>query len=256
VAQVGRIVIGPPGGDRARKLELALTLRTPSREFSNRWHFWSFPRPLPAAPSLPVVSDVRWHGLQRLFPFIREAGAELPPDALLVTSRLDRRAADFLRDGGRVLLLAGREQFERSGDATFFPASGGALGTVIARHPVFDRFQHDGFFDLQFFNLLEGAWNFSLDKWPHELAPVAGGIRTTSSFLSKTKNLSRTGYIFEAGFGKGKLLMTTLRVREHLDEAYPEAVSLLDGLLRYASGADFRPAAVIAPEHLEPLVSR
>jgi hypothetical protein len=255
VAHVGRIGIGPAGGDRARKLELALTLRTASQEFTNRWSFWSFPRPVPAAPELPVVSNVRWHGLQRLFPFIAEAGGELPPRALLVTSRLDRQAAEFLRAGGRILLLAGREQFERSGDATFFPASGGALGTMLSRHPALDSFPHDGFFDLQFFNLLEGAWNFSLDKWPQELAPIAGGIRTTSSFLSKTKNLSKTGYVFEARFGDGRLLMTTLRIREHLDEAYPEAVTLLDGLLRYASGPLFQPAVTIGPEHLEPLAA-
>jgi len=110
-------------------------------------------------------------------------------------------------------------------------------------------FPNEGFCDLQFYNLVEGAWNFPLDAWPKDLAPIAGGIRTTSSFLSKQKNLSRTGYLFEVNVGKGKLLISTLRLREHLDEAYPEAVYLFDRLVRYAAGPDFEPR-VAAPAAL------
>ena len=96
----------------------------------------------------------------------------------------------------------------------------------------------------------------ALDGWSHDLTPVAGGIRTTSAFLSKTKNLSRFGYILEASAGKGKLLITTLRLRENLDEAYPEAVILFDRLLKYATSEEFRPEFVVPREKLESLMVR
>ena len=88
---------------------------------------------------------------------------------------------------------------------------------------------------------MDGAVPVPLDRWPRGLQPIVGGIRTTAGFLSKTKNLSRVGYVFEAKVGRGRLLVTSLRFREHFDEAYPEAIHLFDRLLRYASGPSFAP---------------
>ncbi len=135
-------------------------------------------------------------------------------------------------------------------ESTFFPASGGALGTLISDHPALKGFPSEGFCDLQFFNLLEGAYAYPLDEWPKEMVPIVGGIRTTTGFLSKTKNLSRVGYVFEAKVGKGKLLVSTLRIRDNFDEAYPEAISLFDHLLRYATSQGFEPQFEISPEQL------
>ena len=81
-----------------------------------------------------------------------------------------------------------------------------------------------------------------------------GGIRTTAGFLSKSKDLSRVGYVFEAKVGAGRLLVTSLRFREHFDEAYPEAIYLFDRLLRYATGADFAPTVEAGPEELQALM--
>ncbi len=255
VRRVGAVTIGPLGGTRARKLDLVLTLQAGGGAYTNRWHFWAFPRARLAASQVPVTSNLKWSGLKRLYPFIEE-GAPLRAGSVFVTAALNREAAQYLERGGSVLLLADRAQFDRSGDATFFPAAGGALGTMVQEHPALDGFPHDGMFDLQFYNLMEGAWSFTIDGWPKELVPIAGGIRTTSSFLSKTKNLSRTGYILEAQVGKGKLLMTTLRIREHLDEAYPEAICLLDRLLQYVTGPRFAPRVVLDQAHLERLVQQ
>ena len=111
-------------------------------------------------------------------------------------------------------------------------------------------------FDLQFFNLVQGAWNLPIDRWPHELQPIAGAIRTTSSFLSKSKKLSKTGYVFEAHVGQGKLLVSSLRIKENFDEAYPEAMFLFDRLIRYATGDEFNPAVDVTGEQVQKLISR
>src|SRR5690606_23360665 len=133
---------------------------------------------------------------------------------------------NFLREGGRVWLMAERGTMRARSEVAFFPAAGGALGTLVQQHPALEGFPHDGFGHLQFFNLMDGAVPLSLDAWDTSFEPIVGGIRTTAGFLSKTKNLSRVGYVFEAKVGKGRLLVSSLRFREHLDEAYPEAIHL------------------------------
>ncbi len=59
-----------------------------------------------------------------------------------------------------------------------------------------------------------------------------------------------------AGAGEGRLLVTTLRLRDHLDEAYPEAVYLFDRLLRYVAGPAFDPRVEAGEEHLRRLLVR
>lgn len=196
---------------------------------------------------------MKWQANRRYYGFVGDAPAA---NGLLITSSLDSAAARRLAAGGRVWLLADRTQFESGGDAAFFPASGGALGTMLPEHPALHGFPHEGFCDLQFFNLLEGGWNFPLNAWPKELVPIIEGVWTTSSFLSKQKNLSRTGYVFEVKAGTGSLLVSTLNLRQHLDDAYPVAVYLFDRLLPYASGPDFHPAVAADSRLLDRLEAR
>ena len=93
-----------------------------------------------------------------------------------------------------------------------------------------------------------------MDDWPKNLTPLVGAIRTTTAFLSKAKNLSRAGYVFESKVGEGKLLISTLRLRENFDEAYPEAIYLFDCLLRYALSGDFTPQVEIGDDLLKRLL--
>ena len=254
VTRVATIQMKVPGADEAQKIELLLELNHGETGYANRWNFWTFSRrALLRSSDMEVVSTVKWAGLQRLYPFIRQEG-DPSPNGLLITSALTRHALQFLESGGRVFLLADRNQFHRQADSTFFPASGGAVGTLIPDHAALRGFPHEGFCDLQFYNLQEGAYSYSLDNYPKEMVPMIGGIRTTTGFLSKSKNLSRVGYVFETKVGRGKLLVSTLRIRENFDEAYPEAISLFDRLLRYAAGPEFDPRIEISKEQLQRMV--
>jgi hypothetical protein len=251
VANVAQVTLGPLPGDSARKLELAVEV---DGTHANSWPFWSFPRGgrLDRPPS-PVYSTVKWAGINRLYPFVQE-GPPQGADALVVTSVLDEAALQHLRGGGRVWLMAERGQTQARQEVAFFPAAGGAIGTVVGDHPALQGFPHEGFGDLQFFNLMDGAVPLPLDKWNTSLQPIMGGIRTTAGFLSKSKALSRVGYVFEAKVGAGRLLVTSLRFRDHFDEAYPEVVHLFDRLLRYATGADFAPAVEAGADELQGLM--
>ena len=240
VQKVAQVTVKAPADANARKLELVVDV---DNAHTNSWSFWSFPRnALLGSTDAPVYSTLKWAGVGRLYPFLQE-GAPKDPSALLITPVLDEPALQHLRDGGRVWLMTERGQTAARAEVAFFPAAGGALGTVVRDHPAFRGFPTEGFADLQFFNLLDGAVPLPLDRWTGGLVPIMSGIRTTAGFLSKSKDLSRVGYVFDAKVGKGRLLVTTLRFRAHFDEAYPEAIYLFDRLLRYATSPDFAPKA-------------
>lgn len=250
VAPVGAIELAAGGG--SRKLELVARLDTGHGVYENRWGFWVFQKPAAgAAPAVPVVSTLRWAAVRQRYPWV--GAGPVPKDGLLVTDELNGEALAHLKQGGRVWLMA-RQTAERKG-VEFFPASGGALGTVVRPTAALRGFPQDGFCDLQFYNLLDGAWPLPVDEWPLPVEPLVGGIRTTSSFLSKTKALSKVAYAVEARVGAGRLLVTTLRLREHFDDAYPASVALFDALLRYAAGPEFAPAVTVPEETLRPLLA-
>lgn len=252
VGRAARITLPADGGAGARKLDLEVQVEG---AHPNTWSFWSFPRPAGDRPQMPVHSTVRWAGVSRLFPFVSEGAPAPGSNALLITSALDPTALDHLRGGGRVWLLAERGHTRaRRQEVAFFPAAGGALGTVVDDHPALRGFPHEGFGDLQFFTMMDGAAPVPLTNWPTDLRPIVGGIRTTAGFLSKSKDLVRVGYVFEARVGTGRLLVTSLRMREYLDEAYPEVVTLFDRLLRYAAGPDFVPAIAVDDEAIRGLL--
>jgi hypothetical protein len=254
VKSLGEITLGPLPEDRARKVTLLVELDFGNDICRNTWEFWCFPRnKLVRETAISVYSKIRRATLKKLYPFVMTEGIP-EPGSLLILPSLNSDAVDFLRQGGRVMVLAGRKQFSRSGDGQFFPASGGASGTLVQDHPALFGFPHEDYCDLQFFNLLEGSWNIALDRLPQGLIPIIGAVRTQSSFLSERKELSHIGYIFEARVGKGKLLVNTLRIEELLDESYPEAIYLFDRLLRYTTSTDFAPQVLIGEENLRHII--
>jgi hypothetical protein len=252
VARAAQITLGALPGNSARKVDVVVDVDGSN---ANSWSFWSFPRGgLLDRPGSPVYSAVKWAGVNRLYPFVQEGAPPQGADGLLVTSELDDAALRHLRTGGRVWLMSERGRTQARQEVAFFPAAGGALGTVVRDHPALEGFPHEGFGDLQFFNLIDGAVPLPLDKWDTGLQPMIGGIRTTAGFLSKEKALSRVGYVFEAKVGTGRLLVTSLRFRDHFDEAYPEVIYLFDRLLRYAVGAAFAPTVEAGPDALQGLM--
>jgi hypothetical protein len=252
VAEIGQINLNVNELQSARKLQLVLTLETPFGRRQNRWDFWAYPRLPVVKPVLPVVSTVRLAALRRAYPAIGNDVSTLTPESLLITDALDARALAHLRSGGRVWLML--RQTPQTRGISFFPAAGGAFGTLMRDHAALEGVPHQGFCDLQFYSLLEGAYPLPIDNWPAEVQPIIGGIRTTSEFLSKTKNLSRVAYAVEGKVGAGKLLITTLRLREHFDDEYPEAITLVDAFLKYAAGARFDPQITVPRAALERLM--
>jgi hypothetical protein len=253
VSPIGEITVDASTVSTAKKLDLVVSLRDREQQYTNRWSFWVYPRTLAGAAERPVVSRIRWENLRQKYPWMLTNASTITPEALLISEELDSRAVTHLRAGGRVWLMLPQTP-ERRG-TPFFPAAGGAFGTVIPAHAATRRFPNEGFCDLQFYNLLNGAFPLPVDQWPVSPEAIIGGIRTMSEFLSKTKNLSRVAYAVEGNALGGKLLITTLRLREHLDDGYPEALAFFDSILRYASGSAFSPRASVPEQVVQRLTS-
>jgi beta-galactosidase len=246
ISPASTIALGRWGGNQARKFELTVDVDG----HTNRWDFWAFPRQgLMSRSNAPIVATASWPGLKRYFPFIHTDQSSSTANDLRITDSLDYTAIDFLQSGGRVWLA-----LDKPAKVSFFPAAGGALGTIVRDHPALQGFPHEGFCDLQFHNLMQGTAPFPLDAFP-KVDPVIGGIRTKTGFLSKVKELSRVGYVFEAKVGAGRLLVTTLRIGPQLDDAHPEAVFLCDRLLRYCDSGEFQPQAEIPRDRVSREVS-
>ncbi len=78
----------------------------------------------------PVFSSIKSAAVKRWFPFVRDAAEGDDPTGVLVASEFNPRVMGFLRNGGRVLLLAESGRF--GGRTTYLPSSfGGAQGLRI-----------------------------------------------------------------------------------------------------------------------------
>lgn len=249
VSGIGQINLYTPQDDQPHKVELVVTIHAGSANYTNRWDFWTFPRTALAdssATTSQIASSGDWRELHRTYPWLRESSGWTSPKTLLITDKLNEPALSHLRQGGRVMLTM-KQQSDTRG-ITFLPSPGGAMGTLISVPRALGNFPNDGFCDLQFYSLLNGAAPFPLGAWPTDLTPIVGAIRTDTRFLSEEKSLLRAAYIFEVRAGGGSLLATSPGLWDHYEEAHPEAIYLFDSLLRYASSSSFAPNVAVSDD--------
>jgi beta-galactosidase len=254
VERIGQIEVSPDSA-APQTLRLEVELHAGDHVYRNDWTLWAFPR-LPVWPESgsPIAVDGRLMPLFRHWPFLAVQPPEKrSPQGLFVTPELTSAALDHLQAGGRVWCIRETEAAAKNAPS-FFPASGGAQATRIAEHPAMGDFPHRGACDLQFYHLLERAMPLVLEGIAQKVAPIISVIRTTSSFLSKRKDLSYGAYLLEARVGAGRLLLSSLSLSEPLASGRPEAVHLCDRVLRYATGADFRPRTTLEPADLPALL--
>ena len=166
---------------------------------------------------------------------------------LRVLSTLDAATVDFIERGGRVVLL-GSDIFPTL--PTGFQIgmagrAGGNYATVIADHPLMRRFPHDGYCDWQFYSMLEGGSAVVFNELGLPFDPI---IEVVSSF----KLIYRQANLFELRVGNGQLLVCTM----NLDPADPAARYMLDSILGYAQGDEFRPRSSVEVDAVKSLLGK
>jgi hypothetical protein len=249
VQELAQLTLTLPRRPAAEKLTLAADLRDENGTTSNEWNFWVFPaEPLKDRTRKLGVSATA--GLPELYPWALRLDS--PPRAgeceLLVTSRLDAGTVEYLREGGRVLLLAPDQAFptvpSRFRPAGWDPAQkDGHSGILLQQdHPALRATAAESWCDLQFFPLLEGSQIVLLDEVPAKVRPVVRCIDMPQRFLEKA-------YLFEVSVGKGKLLTSGFNFKRAIEVKDPASLFLLDQLIRYGLGPEFAPQAALAADY-------
>ncbi|MBL8164705.1 MAG: hypothetical protein JNJ61_22145, partial [Anaerolineae bacterium] len=183
----------------------AYTLAVEFGDLRNQWSLWVYPA-VTAWPDALACFDPggTFEGLADLREAARDvSGVEEMTGQVLLTSVATPDVWDHVRGGGRALIL-------QSGP--------GALPAVprpfwreaiklICPHPVWQGFPHQGYADMQFYNL---ATDYALDA--AQLAAVPG-VTSMTPILRRldARQFMLTDYLVELRVGAGIALVSTLR---------------------------------------------
>lgn len=231
VTNVGKVEIVLPELRRHAKLTFAGELKWGDSQLENEWEIWSFSR---AALTNPLPGGVRFRGaaakLARRYP----ATVATAADVLLVADQIEPEDLEFLRRGGRMFLIspaAFLSEQRQLATGWWAPRRDSQLGLAMRPHPALENFPNAGAAGAQLRQLLENTVN--VDAFPFAVTPIIYGL---SHPLHEPCQLRSC--LFELPVGRGMLLVSGL----NLTAAAPESAALLDCLLRYASGPQFRAA--------------
>jgi len=274
-----KLKITLPPLERAVKYELALTLSNPDGTIcSNNWSIWSYAN---------KPQDVSFEGasinMKSYNIYSRYTQAISCPrfgEKLYITDICDEKIFEQLKNGGDVLLLyreqATRHLVDRSAVVGEYslPATwerfkgviwdrGTNYGGIINNAQLFESFPNDGISDLQFYNLIEDSDKIILDDFPVGIEPAFEGIDkcTRDRFDVKSyffglpelmydRTLRKSGYIFELGVGKGRLLVSGLNFMG-LGQNTPEVCAMFEAILGYMHSGNFNPKAALSVEELK-----
>lgn len=248
---VDQVRIPDPGRPLKARFEAVLvdetsevTAALPDR-VENHWDVWLFPKfavtpdsgqGLAAPPSLHQKLVSRYPGIAR-----SDTPAGAAASLLISPSLDDPDTVAALEAGKRVLLLSlpGLDLM-KPGVRLGWWGTSGQTGTSIARHPAFGNFPHDGFVDQLFFRLVGTAEKLDPGHAFAKVHPLMVGTGRDYYIFGNgdTGGWWFNLYMFEAQVGAGRLLASGL----NLETDHPEAIWLLDQLIRYTRSDQFQPS--------------
>ncbi len=245
---------------RSRKLTLTATLTSDTGVSTNNWDFWVFTDERWQPPHGSVLAHGTLAHLSDYYPmisvddfgFLKGSRRDTPKHDVIVSDVLHVRYVEAMYNGATLVYLAENDELHDGVESRFeslfwsylwFPQQPNqTMGLTIEDHPVLSEFPHDGHSDWQWFHLVDGATALGMDQLPLDARPIVGGIDN----WNRGKSL---GYLLEARVGKGRFLMTTLKLLDHYPTR-PEAVSLLNAMLRYVHSELFAPKVELTLAHL------
>ena len=238
----GEAIAALPHVQEPCRLELSASLTDGERTVTNAWPLWLFPQ-VESVPGVVRYVGGRavgaltssWQTWLKLWQELPSVTAEnLPPDALVLTEVLDEALLAFMEGGGRVLLAAseglvrphrplfGTVRHFLTPPANYGPYEDGQNGTIVRDHPLLGGFPHEGWADLPFFRLIDGAPPLMLQ--PFGLDDEDPIVRS----IHRYPVLHPLGYLVQRACGAGRLIISAF----DLQPSWPEARYLLQCLSR------------------------
>lgn len=220
VLSVGRVHLSLPESGTARRLYIRIFVGN----HENQYPIWVYPQ--------------------------REC---LQPDGKTAIRKLSEELLSEIAEGAQVFLEPEptKENLPYSIGGQFttdfwsvgtFPVQEGGMGMVIdEEHPVFREFPTEFHSEYQWWAMAQGR--------PMVLP---GQIRPMVTVPDSYSRLKHMGLLFEAGFGKGKIMVSSMGLFDK--QQYPECRSLLHSLLGYMKQKGNTPKSSISREELERLV--
>jgi hypothetical protein len=247
-----------PAGMTA-KLTLTARLETGQDTITNSWDFWVFAAGRRPESPVPVLAHATLAPLSDVYPFITPDDfgflgqrKQEPAASAIVSDVMHVRYVEAMMNGATMLYLAENDPLQDGVTSRFeslfwsylwfTEQPNQTMGLAIDDHPALGDFPHGGACDWQWFHLVDGATALGMSALPVELRPIVAGI-------DNWNRGKRLGYLFEARVGKGRFLMTTLKLLDAYP-THPEAMHLLDTLLGYITSDQFQPTTELSLAHL------
>ena len=221
IRELYRISFRMPKCEKPLALTLTACLSGGDTDCENRWDLYVFPK-----TSAPTSRELRDTG------------------TVVIDSCDGLSLWETLQEGKNVVLF-GTGPFASSDVSWQIALAGrtnGHLATVIADHPLFADFPHNGFCGRQFEHMLNGSHSVILDLQGQPHQPVL-------DIASAYKNARKEAMVAEYRVGKGKLLLCSL----HLTETDPAARWLKNRILSYAVSSRFQPAQSLSQQQFASL---
>ncbi len=207
--------------------KLTLEVQAERRGIANSWEFWVYP------------SDIQ--------PL---------PGEVYITETMDSKAKDILEKGGSVLLLGYGKIKEDKGARVEIGFSSIFWNTAWTRgqaphtlgilcqpdHPVFSEFPTEYHSNWQWWDPVSHSQVMILDEFPPSLRPLIQPIDTW--FENR-----RLALAFEAGTGKGKLLVCSIDLYKNITER-PVSQQLLHSILQYMNSPEFDPGVQLDQDQI------
>ena len=225
--------------DIVEPAKLTFEVTIPGTSAKNHWDIWVYPASFTGA----VQYDKKLH-----------------PKGVYVTDSLDEMALKTLKKGGNVLICAaGKVTYGKEVVQQFTPVFWNTswfkmrpphtTGIFVEKtHSIFELFPTDDHSDMQWWELVNRAQVMQFTDFPKDFQPLVQSIDTW--FVSR-----KIGMLFEANVGKGKLVMTTMDITNHLDKRVV-ARQMRESILHYMQSEQFNPQWTIDVQLVSDLFSK
>jgi hypothetical protein len=259
--------IGKFGLSGPDEIRLVAHLTWKGGRVENQWSYWLFPRPTQPLsdpkvvrlhPDLPPTKLHDFYAAASSDDWRREAKVIVCDKTALAGGHFEPRLKGFLDSGGRVVFLAQGANLPCQSWLGFWPGYARSQGIFLEDHPALAPVFRRSFCDELFGRFFGGGAALFLEKLPRDYVPIAGGILAEATHLAPSQVMRKFGLLLEGRLGRGKLLVTPLRVVDGLARptypyfwrnttGWPESWHFAEGLIAYALTKDFHPRHDLSP---------